>query len=71
VIPEHEISSLNFEAMITGGGKMAIEGENAAEFEPANNMATARIRILVDFLSVCPSKALKMSRIPTLLFTYQ
>jgi hypothetical protein len=36
VVPEHEFSLLNFEPMIAGSRKMAVAGENAAEFEAAD-----------------------------------
>jgi hypothetical protein len=42
VIPEHELSLLNFEPMIAGGGKMAVAGENAVEFEPVDNIVTCK-----------------------------
>jgi hypothetical protein len=42
VIPEHELSLLNFEPMIAGGGKMAVAGENAVEFLPSDNSVTRK-----------------------------
>jgi hypothetical protein len=58
VIPEHELSLLNFEPMIAGGGKMAVAGENAVEFLPSDNSVTRKDSNTRRFPAYFPSKNL-------------